>query len=136
MKPRKAIHWVTPTTMVTAFLFGCILSFGHHLFYSKLAGTTAPTGYYYAIHRTKISKQELNTAIGTAFAFLVKAMLALAVSTAYVQAFWHSAKASKKGQPLSTLDTTFSILGNVVGFAKIHVWVKYPSLLFLAVIAW
>jgi hypothetical protein len=45
-------------------------------------------------------------------------------------------KASKKGQPLSILDTTFSILGNVLGFAKVRVWVKYLLLLFLAIIAW
>lgn len=63
-------------------------------------------------------------------------MLALAVSTAYVQAVWHSAKASKKGQRLSTLDTTYSVLSIVLGFVRIHVWVKYPLLLFLAVIAW
>ncbi|KAH0337701.1 hypothetical protein KCU81_g7992, partial [Aureobasidium melanogenum] len=96
--------------MVAAFLVGCMLSLGHHLFYSSLAGTNTPTGYYHAIAGNKISKQELNTAIGTTFAFLVKAMLALAVSTAYVQAFWHSAKASKRGQRLSTLETTFPIL--------------------------
>ncbi|KEQ64531.1 uncharacterized protein M437DRAFT_64181 [Aureobasidium melanogenum CBS 110374] len=136
MKPQKTIHWVTPTTMVAAFLVGCMLSLGHHLFYSSLAGTNTPTGYYHAIAGNKISKQELNTAIGTTFAFLVKAMLALAVSTAYVQAFWHSAKASKRGQRLSTLETTFPILGNVLGFAKVHVWVKHPLLLFLVIIAW
>jgi hypothetical protein len=101
-----------------------------------LAGTITPTGRYNTFAGNQISKQELNTAVGTAFAFLVKAMFALAVSTAYVQAFWHSAKASKKGQALSTLDTTFSILGNVLGFAKVHVWVRYPLLLFLAIIAW
>jgi hypothetical protein len=136
MKSRMAVHWVTPTTMVSAFLGGCLLSFGHHRFYSSLAGTITPTGHYDMFTGSQISKQEINTAIGTAFAFLVKAMLALAVSTAYVQAFWHSAKASRKGQRLSTLDTTSSILGNALGFLKIHVWVKYPLLLFLAVIAW
>lgn len=70
--------------MVTTFVAGCMLSLGHHLFYSNLAGTATPTGYYHAIAGSKISKQEFNTAIGTTFAFLVKAMLALAVSTAYV----------------------------------------------------
>jgi hypothetical protein len=87
MESQKKFHWVAPTAMVSAFLVGCMLSFGHHLFYTKLAGTITPTGRYNTFAGNQISKQELNTAVGTAFAFLVKAMLALAVSTAYVQAF-------------------------------------------------
>lgn len=107
MKPQKTIHWVTPTTMVAAFLVGCMLSLGHHLFYSNLAGTNTPTGYYHAIAGNKISKQEFNTAIGTTFAFSVKDMLALAVSTAYtgILAFRQSPK-----DRLTLVDSRYDIL--------------------------
>jgi hypothetical protein len=121
--------------MVSGLVAGCLLCLGHHLFYAGLAGSTAPTGEY-DIAGTNISKQKYNTAVGTAFAFLIKAALAVVVSIAYTQAFWRSAKNSSKGQRLSTLDTTFSVLGNVLNLTKLHVWVKYPLLLLMAVIAW
>ncbi|TIA32899.1 hypothetical protein D6C78_07919 [Aureobasidium pullulans] len=129
------IHWTTPTMMVSGLLAGCLLCLGHHLFYAALTGSAAPTGEY-DIAGTNISKQKFNTAVGTAFAFLIKATLALVVSIAYMQAFWRSAKRSEKGQRLSTLDTTFSVLGNVLNLTKLHVWVKFPLLLLMAVIAW
>lgn len=135
MKSLCGIHWATPVTMISTLLAECLLSLSHHLFYARLAGTDAPTGKY-AIAGTSISKQKFNTAVGTAFAFLVKSMLTLAVATAYIQVFWRSMKVSEKGQRLSTLDTTFSILSNVFNFAKLHVWIKYPLPFLLATIAW
>jgi hypothetical protein len=131
----RGIHWATPAMMVLGLAAGCLLCLGHHLFYTGLAGSTAPTGEY-DIAGTNISKQKFNTAVGTAFDFLIKAALALAVTIAYTQAFWRSARNSTKGQRLSTLDTTFSVLGSLLNLAKLHVWVKYPLLLLMAVIAW
>lgn len=135
MKSTRGIHWVTPVTMVASLVAGCLLSLGHHLFYMHLTGTDAPTGRY-SIAGTEVSKQKFNTAVGTAFAFLVKSMLTLAIAIAYVQAFWRTIKVSEKGQRLSTLDTTFSILGNALNFVKLHIWIKFPLLFLLAVIAW
>lgn len=135
MASSRGIHWATPAMMASGLIAGCLLCLGHHLFYAGLAGTTAPTGEY-DIAGTNISKQKFNTAVGTAFAFLIKAALALVVSIAYIQAFWRSARNSKTGQRLSTLDTMFSVLGNVLNLTKLQIWVKYPLLLLMAVIAW
>jgi hypothetical protein len=135
MASPRGVPWTTPAMMVSSLVAGCLLCLGHHLFYTGLAGSTAPTGEY-DIAGTSVSKQKFNTAIGTAFAFLIKAALALAVAIAYTQAFWRSARNSTKGQRLSTLDTTFSVLGNLLNLAKLHVWVRYPLLLLMAVIAW
>lgn len=127
--------WSAEALRQCASFTGVLLATGHHLFYSNLAGSNAPTGAY-NIGGTDISKQQFNTAVGTTFAFLVKASLTLAVSIAYTQAFWHSAKGSQKGRQLSTLDTMYSALSNILNFFQVHVWVKYPLLLLLAVIVW
>lgn len=135
MKSLSGIHWVTPVMMVLTLLAGCSLAVGHHLFYKNLAGTTAPTGRY-QFAGANVSKQQFNTAVGTAFAFVVKGTLTAAVGMAYIQAFWRSAQRSKNGRKLSTLDTTFAVLNNAFGLTKLHVWVRYPLLLLLAIIAW
>jgi len=129
------VYWAAPATMVTALLAGLLLALGHHGFYASLEGSEAPTGYY-SCAMINVSRQQFNTAVGTLFASLVKATLALAVSTAYVQAFWRSARTSKKGESLSTLNTTFSVLANAVSLVKVHVRFRYPLLLLLAIIAW
>lgn len=77
----RSIHWVAPTTMVVAFLSGCLLIMGHSLFYSKLSGQPIPTGSY-SFAGTTLNKQQFNTSVGTAFAFLVKNLLAVAITTA------------------------------------------------------
>lgn len=128
------IHWAAPATMVLALLFGALLALGHHLFYASLQGSPTPTGTL-DITWSNVSVQQLNTAIGTAFAFLVKAFLVVAVSVAYFQTFWRAAAISKKGPTLANLDTTFSILGNALGFFQVHVWWRHPLLLLLALIA-
>ncbi|TKA57864.1 hypothetical protein B0A55_12513 [Friedmanniomyces simplex] len=121
--------------MLLALVSGALLATGHHLFYQSLAGGRAPTGTY-KIAGANVSKQQFNTTVGTAFAFLVKALLALAVGVAYTQAFWRAAKTSKNGLTLSNLDTTFSIIGDAAGFLKLKVWGRHPLLLLLAVVAW
>ena len=82
------------------------MAVGHHRFYKNLAGTTAPTGNYQSAG-VNVSKQQFNTAVGTAFAFVVKGTLTAAVGMAYIQAFWRSAQRSKR--KLSTLVTTFAV---------------------------
>jgi hypothetical protein len=75
--------------------------FRPHRFSSKLAGTTTPTVHYNTTAGNQISRPGYNTAIGTAFAFSVKAMLPLAVWAAYILR-----TGSLRGQRLSSLDTT------------------------------
>ncbi|KAI9699475.1 MAG: hypothetical protein M1836_003086 [Candelina mexicana] len=83
--------------------------------------------------------QQFNTAIGTAFAFLVKAAFVLAVSTAYYQVFWKRAKQdSKIDKPpsLARLDTTFSATTSIISLFNIFVWFRYPLLFLMAATVW
>ncbi|KAK3675115.1 hypothetical protein LTR78_005049 [Recurvomyces mirabilis] len=121
--------------MLLALTCGALLATGHHLFYLSLAGEVAPTGSYNLAGAT-VSKQQFNTAAGTAFAFLVKAMLALAVTVAYTQTFWRALQVSHKGLKLPSIDTMHGVLANAADLFKVHVWWKRPLLLLLAIIAW
>lgn len=124
-----------PAFMVLSLFTGILLAIGHHLFYSSLDGTQVHSGVY-RIAGTNVSPQQYNIAVGTTFAFLVKASLTLAVSIAYTQAFWRAAKASEKGRQLSTLDTLYSALDNALAFFQVHIWIKFPLLLLIAIIVW
>lgn len=135
MARHRQIYWVTPSTIASAFLIGLLLICGHHLFYTRLAGRPAPPGYYqFAVGR--VSKQQLNTAVGTAFAFLVRSTLALAVAASYTQVLWRVLKTSTKGARLADVDAAFSMLQNVLGRFRLTLWTRHSWLLPVAVIYW
>ena len=90
----------------------------------------------FSILGSNISPQQLNVAIGTAFAFLVKASLVTAVSTAYLQLLWRALLRSARGSTLGNLDTAFSGLNNIISLGKVWVWWRLPLLFALAVVAW
>lgn len=129
------MHWLIPALMLGSLFAGFFCALGHHLFYASLAGSAAPTGQY-EIAGASISIQQLNTAVGTAFGFLVKSMLTITIGTAFVQAFWRAARTSVKGPTLGSLDSAFSVLSNVFGLFKFGSWTAFPIPLILAVIAW
>lgn len=71
--------------MLVALFAGIAFALGHHFFYDRLDVKELPAGNYtMGQYNSGISRQQSNTAIGTAFAFAVKTCLVLAVSTAYV----------------------------------------------------
>lgn len=129
------VHWVPPVGMIAGLCVGSLLAIGHHLFYSSLHGTRAPTGTFRVVG-ANVSRQQLNTAVGTAFGFIVKSFLTLTVSIAFVQTFWRAARSSRKGHTLPSLDRTFSLLTNVVNLFKLEVWRNFQLPLLLAFIAW
>ena len=129
------IYWKTCTQMFAALVFGILLAVGHHLFYSSLSGKAAATDNYQVLGgQLAVSRQEVEIAIGTSIAFLVKAALALAVSIAYTQVVWKAVK--RRETSLLTVDTLFSILGSFMSFLSVSVWWKYPLLLLLAITVW
>jgi hypothetical protein len=83
-----------------------------------------------------MSRQQINTSVGTAFAFLVRTFLALAVSTAYVQVFWSSVKTAKRSPTLNELDWANAGLYNFYGLFNLKHGSKYPLLLTLALLFW
>jgi hypothetical protein len=131
-----SISWPVIITALVAFLTGVLAAIAHHLFYQSLDGQPAPAlDQRYRILWGSVSKQEINVAGGTAFAFLVKAALGTAISTAYVQLFWRALMRSDSKKTLSNVDTMFSVLSNPVSLFKIWTWRRFPLLLNLAIVA-
>lgn len=129
------IHWFAPTSMVASLLAGVLFALGHHLFYHSLVGKSV-TGETYELGGSKVSRQQLNTAIGTAFAFLTKASLASAVSLAYLQAVWAVAKRRKRPLTVGDIDMLLGGLGNALILGNVVAWWKWPLLLLVLLIAW
>jgi hypothetical protein len=123
--------------MFMASASGLFIAVGHHLFYENLDGQEVPSQRW-KTSGIELTTQQVNIALGTALAFLVKVCLVLAVSSSYTQAIWSAAKASKKGQHMSIadLDAAFSALGNLGALSKLHLWAKHPLMLSLVAIAW
>ena len=134
---RLQIHWLSPTVTLIATIAGIAFAIAHYVFYQSLSGTAAPTDNY-TVLGSSIPRQQANTAICTALAFLVKSSLVLAVSISYVHVFWRIAKArtSRRPMTLAILDKRFSALGNPFLLVDFRVWWTAPLLLLLAVTAW
>lgn len=127
------ISWTSPASMLASLLAGVVFALAHHILYSRLAGTTVSASNY-NVAGYDVSQQQINTASGTALAFLTKVCLVLAISIAYTQAFWRAVGRSRT--QISTLDTISSILNNVWAFLRVQVWWRYPLLLLLALSIW
>lgn len=137
MAPHLLSYWWTPLLMVLSSLAGVLLALGHHLFYKSLVDT--PASINYSIMGNQFTGQQLNIAIGTAFAFLVKVAFVLSVSTAYYQIFWRYMKRESTSNKLPTLvcvDTAFSSLDDLISLLTIPLWFRYPILFLMAATAW
>lgn len=137
MAADSKIHWLAPANMLGGLIVGILFAVGHHSFYKSLAGTPVSQGYFLG---TPVTSQQANTAIGTAFAFIVKACLIYSMSIAFVQLFWREAKAcegSTRAAPtLDRLDSMYSAFTDIVALFNAPLWCRYPLLLLLAVTAW
>ena len=132
------IHWTAPTLMVTSLIVGSLFALGHHLFYASLDGKHASTSLGgYEVLGTHVSIQQYNTAVGTAFAFFIRACLMLSISIAYFQILiWSVVKYGTKGTTLGHLDIMTSVLQDLVSLASFRTWWRRPWLWGLAVVAW
>lgn len=136
--PRRTadnIPWQAPATIILSLAAGVLLAIGHHLFYNHLHGRSARTDGW-QILGSDVSPQQLNIAIGTAIAYLVKTFLVLALSTAYLQLLWRALLRAARGSTLGDLDTAFSGLSNLISLSKVWVWWRLPLLFALALVAW
>ncbi|KAK5739812.1 hypothetical protein LTR17_005098 [Elasticomyces elasticus] len=134
MTSLKRIHWHAPTSMTAALTCAIALALGHHFFYASLDSHLTPVGSYNVIGKS-LSKQQFNTAVGTAFAFLVKSALTVATTLAYVQVFWWTVNSAKQGSTLAELDT-LSALGNIVSLFNVMDRWRHPMLFGLALVFW
>ena len=120
------------------FVLGVLFALGHHLFYRSLVNQTTETDDY-TIMGSHYSGQQLNIAVGTAFAFLVKASFVLAASVPYHQLFWRVAKqasAIEDRPTLARLDAAYSGTTNLISFLRLPMWFSYPLMFVVAAIVW
>ena len=138
MSQRMRIHWWTPCLMMLSLVSGILFALGHHLFYNSRVNKAISTDDY-IIMGTRHPGQQVNIAVGTAFAFLVKAAFILAVSTAYYQVFWKMAKQKSKTEKHPTLrwlNAAFSSTTNVMSLLSTPMWCRYPLPFFMVATVW
>lgn len=97
-----------PVIMFMTLISGLFIAVGQHLFYANLHGQEVPNQRWKA-SGIEVTSQQLNIALGTALAFIVKMCLVSAVSTSYTQAVWSAAKlcSRKQGMSIAELDAVF-----------------------------
>lgn len=133
---RTHIDWLAPTTIVLSLLLGAAVAIGHHVFYLSLNGMVVEDGDFHVLG-SSVSRQQLNIAGGTALAYVVKAALTTAVSTAYIQLFWRNlVRTTTQAPTLSVVDSLFAVFSNGFMLGKVWVWWRYPLLFCLAATAW
>ncbi|KAI0428325.1 hypothetical protein F5Y09DRAFT_357831 [Xylaria sp. FL1042] len=116
MANKSNVLWRASASITSSLFAGILVSVGHHLYYASLEGTLVEgerviAGYH-------VSNQTFATAVGTAFAFIVRAFLVFAVSGAYVQVFWQAVTHARKVNTLEEIDAMFSILSNLFAFCQ------------------
>jgi hypothetical protein len=111
--------------MLSSLLSGIALSIGHHFFYAIFDGRRVDE---VSISQTWIIR------FGTGIAFIAKTLLVVAASIAFVQQQW-SALARHQFK-VRQIDTITSVLGNAFCFLESRLWLRFPILSIMAIIAW
>lgn len=112
--------------MLTSTGAGLVLILGHHLFYASLNGTL--------VDNTSLFNQQFNIGIGTAFAFLIKSCLVLAVGTSFTQLLWQDLL--KKQIPVSRIDTITQILSSFFDLLNVKSLRRHKTIALIALISW
>lgn len=107
--------------MYLCYLFGIGVAFGHHFFYSSLAGKPA-------------DNQLLMLRYGAALAYLVKASFVAAVALAYRQQVWATCR--RKDLKMSTLDCLFAAADDLTALFNLEFMKMAKVGLTLALIIW
>jgi hypothetical protein len=111
--------------MLGAFFFGVAAALGHHLFYQSLNGHSVGKSLF---------EQQMNSDLGTGFAFLVRALFVIAIGTAHVQLLWKSFTAGPS--TVGTIDSLFVQRSDATQLLNWGVVVKHPVLTLLALASW
>lgn len=122
----RAVHWRTPTVIISTFIAGLVFAISHHLFYNHLDGQ--PVG------NDHLFNQQINLAVGQAFAFLVRASLVIAVGASYWQVFWVTVL--QDTFTLSQIDALAGILGSTLDLLNFRASRSRPVLVALALLSW
>ena len=118
-------HWKTPAVILVAYLAALTFAIGHHFFYHSLNGQDVEKHYF---------GQETTVAIGTAFAFLVRATLVIAVGTVYWQMFW--LRLGRQSFAITEVDSLAGALTSVLDLVDVRALRRSPDLGIIALLAW
>jgi hypothetical protein len=122
-------------TMVIMLIFGMGLAAGHHLFYQSLAGQPPPSSVYdISGLSVRLTGQQVNLAIGSAFAVLVKAALEIAVDTAAEQASWSAIRT--QSIKLASIDNLLVTRNSVWSMLDIRLWRTSLRTMLLSTVFW
>lgn len=132
---KSTVHWLAPVTILSSLIAGVLFALAHHLFNSSLRGTVVDAEPY-KLASFQVSQQQVNTAVGTALAFLSRSCLVVALSTAYTQSFWWTITRHGTSTRLLLIDVLHSVLNNVWSLFRPAAWWKHPLLLLTGLITW
>jgi hypothetical protein len=121
------IHWRAPTTIAVALVLGLASAIGHHAFYRHLNQQAVDSSFF---------GQQINIAIGTAFAFLFRASLVIAIGAIYWQIFWATLLRSRKSLTVAHVDTLSGALGSIFELANVRAMMRSRTLAALALLSW
>jgi hypothetical protein len=123
--PPRKIHWRVPTVIIVAFIAGLAFALGHHAFYDSLDGQPVD-GHLFG--------QQINLAVGQAFAFLVRASLVISVGASYWQVFWGTVLHGSL--VISQVDALAGMLGSILDLLNFKASTSRPVLVALALLSW
>jgi hypothetical protein len=111
--------------MTLSWTCGIALAVGHHFFYVRFDNKR--------VDEISVSQAWI-VRIGTGMAFAVQTLLVVSASIACAQQQWLLTRS--KPFNVRQIDTVFSVLGNPLAFLQSRLWLRYPVLSLLAVVAW
>lgn len=121
----KTFRWRAPATILISLACGIAFILAHHFMCNSLNRTP--------VQDVNISQAWVSR-FSTAFAFLVKTTLAIAVGAAYTQHQWLTFH--RHNLKMADIDALTSILSNVFGFCNTTAWLRHPVLALTALISW
>lgn len=110
--------------MITCYVVGVVFAVAYHVFYYMMNGRAVQSNF----------EQQVVTSAGTAFAFVIKVLLAVATATAYNQYLWYTMRTDSV--EIRSMDSMFGIPGNPWGFLNVRFWIGRPVLALIAVVTW
>jgi hypothetical protein len=122
--PVQRIYRPTPAIMIFCYVLGVAFAVAYHIFYAMMNGRAVQSNL----------EQQIVTSAGTAFAFVIKVLLAVTTATAYNQYLWYTMRA--ESVEIRLMDSMFGILGNPWGFLNVRFWIGHRVLALIAVVTW
>lgn len=122
--PVLSQRYLTLLWMILAWIAAIALAVGHHLFYARF--------YRKRVDETKTS-QEWIIRIGTGLAFVVQTLFVVSATIACSQLQWLTIRSKPFNVP--QIDTIFSVPANCLAFLQSRLWLRYPTLSLVALVA-